>query len=789
MGGGVQGVASGQGPHLVSIGGESIWMNSRGREGDLVLSRVCLLLCGLGVLTAVRAGGGPETTLLVVNANSPLSLAVANEYIALRQLPERHVLWLDDVPPSHTTDVDAFRRRVLAPIRAHLESSGLVDQVDLIAYSAGFPYAVVFAEDERAYGLKFDVHRGEAGSLTGLTYFARQVEMRRVDYLGRQSNRYFRRPVVAGVPTMVRDTGEVADMESADEGKAGKARAAVARPMRFEPTQGFRSRYYWDRGNERSQWVDHDRYFLSVVLGYTGLRGNSVPEIRRYLARAAASDGTMPEGTVYFMENPDIRSQVRQHLFGPAADALTALGRRSEVLAPGRDGQNGREPRGRQDVIGVVAGTTRFDWPGSGSRMLPGAIAESFTSYGARFEYEPQTKLSAFLRHGAAGSSGTVREPFSFVEKFPLPQMHAYYAEGSSLAEAFYQSVLAPYQLLVVGDPLARPFAHFGEVSLREAEVAVPWQGMVELRPVVRPPPGRRADRVELWVNGALLAEDRPGEAMLLDTRTLPDGINDVRVVAVEGSAVQTRYFGSWQVQVANASREVSVAPFPAMVAWGEALSLAGEAQGAQKVSLLQGTRVLAGVAVRDGRWTLEVDSRSMGMGPVRLHVVATHADEGQARSAPLEVNVGEPATLIAPGAAPGTDETPGVTLRLDGVLAGEPLEAVLPGIQGGVPRDLRDEAGSLQRIAYSGRFEVRESGLYEMTLEAEADVVVRVGDKFEHATRIRAGDEGMRLALPLQAGWHRFEIIADRPVHDRLRATLSGPEVAFELAGERVRW
>lgn len=289
-------------------------------------------------------------------------------------------------------------------------------------------------------------------------------------------------------------------------------------------------------------------------------------------------------------------------------------------------------------------------------------------------------------------------------------------------------------------------------------------------------------------MNGAFLSEARPGEVMTLDTRELPDGISDVRVVAMEGSAVQTRYFGTWQVQVSNAGREVSVAAFPARVAWSEALSLAGDAQGAQKVSLRQGTRVLAGAAVRDGRWTLEADSRSIGMGPVRLHVVATHADEGEVRSAPLEVNVGEPATLIAPGAAPGIDETPGVTLRVEGVLAGEPLETVLPGIQGGVPRELRDQAGSLQRIAYSGRFEVRESGLYEMTLEAEADVVVRVGDKFEHAQRIRAGDEGVRLALPLQAGWHRFEIIADRPAHDRMGATLSGPEVALVLAGERVR-
>ena len=43
---------------------------------------------------------------------------------------------------------------------------------------------------------------------------------------------------------------------------------------------------------------------------------------------------------------------------------------------------------------------------------------------------------------------------------FRPPRLYAYYAQGASLAEAFYLSVTAPYQLLIVGDPLCRPFSH-----------------------------------------------------------------------------------------------------------------------------------------------------------------------------------------------------------------------------------------------------------------------------------------------------------------------------------------
>src|SRR5690606_36425847 len=105
--------------------------------------------CGVGCVAAIAAsvalaGGGPETTLLVVNADSPASLQVANTWIRLRDIPEQHVLWLDGLPAGDTIDVEAFRRQVLGPVRAHLEASGLAHEVDLVAYSAGFPYAVGF---------------------------------------------------------------------------------------------------------------------------------------------------------------------------------------------------------------------------------------------------------------------------------------------------------------------------------------------------------------------------------------------------------------------------------------------------------------------------------------------------------------------------------------------------------------------------------------------------------------------------------------------------------------------
>lgn len=71
-----------------------------------------------------------------------------------------------------------------------------------------------------------------------------------------------------------------------------------------------------------------------------------------------------------------------------------------------------------------------------------------------------QTKCTQLLKAGAAGTSGTVTEPFALQSKFPTPYLYVHYAKGASLVEAFYQSVTGPYQLLIVGDPLCQPFSN-----------------------------------------------------------------------------------------------------------------------------------------------------------------------------------------------------------------------------------------------------------------------------------------------------------------------------------------
>jgi hypothetical protein len=156
----------------------------------------------------------------------------------------------------------------------------------------------------------------------------------------------------------------------------------------FQLTHGFRSHYVWSNA-DLAFWETADslnQYYLSTMLAYTGVRGNSFPEIMNYLTAAASSDGTRPDGTVYLLENSNVRSKTRQPLFPATLAELARRGRKGEVLYEGNEGQDGILPIAKADVIGVVVGSRHFNWEEANSRLLPGAIAESLTSYGGHFK-------------------------------------------------------------------------------------------------------------------------------------------------------------------------------------------------------------------------------------------------------------------------------------------------------------------------------------------------------------------------------------------------------------------
>ena len=80
--------------------------------------------------------------------------------------------------------------------------------------------------------------------------------------------------------------------------------------------------------------------------------------------------------------------------------------------------------------------------------------------------------------------------------------IQVHYARGCTLAEAFYQSVWSPYQLLIVGDPLCRPWADIPRVSAKGVEAGVTVRGRLTLEPSAVLPGGGEVASFQLFCDG-----------------------------------------------------------------------------------------------------------------------------------------------------------------------------------------------------------------------------------------------------------------------------------------------
>lgn len=726
------------------------------------------LLLALGTGAPAFGGGGPERVLVVANADSPASLEVANAYVRLRGIPPEHVCRVTGIPTLRVVPVDWFRDHLLRQVLDFVRDHGLIEEIDTIAWSVDFPYGVDFRADFEDVAQDARVPR--IAALTGLTYLWRRVVEKDRNYEALQVNKYFR-PL--------------------GEGSRGG--------------HGFEPAWRWalgDAPDREPHDATLDRYHLSTLLGYTGEQGNTLPEVHECLRRATQSDGTQPDGAVYLMKNGDVRARTREPTFARVVERMLELGGRAEILEADKDGQDGKVPRGRADAIGIVAGIASFEWP-KDSAMLPGAIAEHLTSFGAMFNGSGQTKLSAFLRAGAAGSSGTVAEPLAIPNKFPSAALHVWYREGCSLAESFYQSVYGPYQLLIVGDPLARPYARFARVGLAAPALDAPLRGEVDLEPAVEPAPDRPVGRTELFVDGQRVATAPPGAPLRLDTRPLDDGWHRLRIVAVEDTPVATRSGTDAAFEVRNGAGAVTLQGPRGAVELGESLELKGKVEGGGKatVRVFRGVHLLGEVEAR-GVFRLKVPAAALGPGVAEVYARAVFAEGPAARSLPVEVTVEPPAvdarhSARRPGGRKRDAEAPGAAgLRARLTLAdGKEREGVVPtlGLKGGDDRfaqHLKKIApGPYRRVELEGFVRAPAPGAYQFVINATGRLTLAVGgvDLLEGAAL--EADRQAYAMVRLPEGWHPLRLVFEpaAPAAD-LSVLLAGAQVAEVLAGAALR-
>ena len=687
-----------------------------------------------------QAGGGPENVLLVVNARSWASKTIANHYVKLRGIPARNVIYLDwSDRLFDAITVDVFREKILGPIIQAIEGQGIGNQIDYVIYSADFPTTISFQSD--AGKTKLPPQLSPFASLNAMTYYYQFVALKNPLYLhigpDPYSNLYYRRP--AGAP-------------------------------KDAATRAFRNWYGWNGDGEPVE-AGGQRYLLSTLLAVTGGKGNSVSEVIAYLKASQAADGTRPKGTIYYMDNPDPRSAVRlaaadvptQPNFADAVAALKKLGVAAEVA-------KGVYPQNKPDVQGLMMGSEKFDWAASRSKIRPGAICEHLTSFGGMFDDAiKQTPLTEFLRYGAAGASGTIIEPYLILQKFPSPFVQVHYARGASLAEAFYQATAGPFQLLIVGDALCQPWANIPQVNVSGVTAKSEVKGVIKLKPSARLPGGGSVQRFMLFVDGLAVAGCVPGETITFDTRRLVDGYHELSLVAIEHSAVESQ--GRWMAPITvnneGASCQLQAAAASKTVTAGAPLNVTVDSPGAARIVVTVHTRQVGVVEGASG--TIEVDTKDLGFGPVRLKAVAFDATPRErAVSAPLEFELFPPPSL-SPSAPEGRTKTGILLTRADGSTQS---------IGDTTKHDWLETSGVKPQSDYtvSGYVQVPYDDVYQFHLAHFGGATLRVGNTVVYQGNDLTSWPMHYIPVSLKPGKHRVEIKGKATQIPRLELRFGGP-------------
>jgi uncharacterized protein (TIGR03790 family) len=237
-----------------------------------------------------------------------------------------------------------------------------------------------------------------------------------------------------------------------------------------------------------------NRYYLSSML--TGWTRSEAADL---VARAAASDYTAPTGTFYLVKTSDPLRNQRYRFFDHVEFQFS--------LHPGMPGVTrvaANSISNRTDVMGYTTGLTSVPDLESNTFRY-GATADHLTSFGGRLFESPQMSILDFIKAGVVMTHGTVIEPYAYTQKFPHPMQHFWAARGFSLGESMWMSLANPYNGLVVGDPLAAPWARPAAVSITNLVDNQVVNGLVSIEATALAAASSTVSRLDVYVDDLFL--------------------------------------------------------------------------------------------------------------------------------------------------------------------------------------------------------------------------------------------------------------------------------------------
>lgn len=388
------------------------------------------------------AGGSGLNIVVVANLNSSNSLQLANYYCEKRGVPPQNVLRINWTGGMVEWTKADFESTLRTPLNAMLTSRGLSNQIDYVLLSMDIPY--------RVYNSGVPGVSGTNGTTSALFYgFKPDFDI---------SPNY--NPASCNLP------------EPTSNSYAGSEGI-------FRQTPPINA--------TSNSW-------LAMMLTSSNLAA-----AKAVVDRGVASDYAFPTQNVYLVhyEGDPLRGIRALHyedaMFEAAVRNVEQLVW-TNTYSPSQPGYQLGSQFGLQSPS-LAAGL-----------FAPGAMADNLTSFsGYIFQVSLHTDALDYLNAGATASYGTIIEPCAYYEKFASPRNYFYQSRGFNVAECYYQSLTNPYQGIMVGEPLAAPFALPGSGSWSGLPAGAELNGTTNLTVQFQAAdPSRPLQQVDLFVDGNL---------------------------------------------------------------------------------------------------------------------------------------------------------------------------------------------------------------------------------------------------------------------------------------------
>lgn len=413
------------------------------------LKGILLVLAILCLLPDVCDALEPEEILVVANDNSPKGIEIARYYMKKRKVPKDHLITVR-VPDNETFSHIDYREKVAAPVRTYLEQKNSGDPVRCLVLMYGLPLKIappaVSVETER------EIHWLE----------------KRKQYLKFELQHIDKKEINNHIETKKELDGvkrRLSELKKEDQRASLDSEIGLVLKKDY-PLSGWMPNPFFLGFRDKTLLVDQ-----AHVLMVSRLDGPDVKTVKRMIDDSIRTEEKGLKGVAYFdarWPDPGQKELSAYALYDRSIHLAAGVVKRNSRLSVVLDSAPELFKAGAcPDAAFYCGWYSRANYVDA-FKWKPGAVGFHIASSECSTLKRENSKVwcKKMLEKGVAATLGPVYEPY--VNAFPLPEIFFGCLVDGQLTLAECYLISTPYvswQLVLLGDPLYRPFKAAGYVT------------------------------------------------------------------------------------------------------------------------------------------------------------------------------------------------------------------------------------------------------------------------------------------------------------------------------------